>query len=111
VFQERGGCSYFKVGLRLELRIIGDKLEVSMLDQLVESARASTVLEIALWLKQLIQGSIDRSRQAAAHTQLTVGGRTFTTRAVRAAVGNDELQFELRFASAAPPQAPHPMVR
>ncbi len=105
VFQERGGCSYFQVGLRLELQIIGDKLEVSTLDQLVEFARASTVLEIALWLKQLIQGSIDRSRQAAAHVQLTVGGRTFTTRAVHAAVLDGELQFELRFASGAPTQA------
>ena len=111
VFQERGGCSYFEVGLRLELQIIGDKLEVSTLDQLVEFARASTVLEIALWLKQLIQGSIDRSRQAAAHTQLTVGRRTFRTRAVRAAVVDGELQFELRFASDAPTQATLPAVR
>jgi len=107
VFQERGGCSYFRVGLRLELQIIGDQLEVSTLDQRVEAARASPAIEIALWLKQLIQGSIDRSRQAAAHTQLTVGGRTFTTRAVRAAMVDDELQFELQFSRDAPtPTAP-----
>jgi hypothetical protein len=96
VFQDRGGCSYFLVGLRLALRISDDKLEVTTLDQLVESASASPVIGAALWLKQLIWGSIDRSRRAAAHTQLTLGGRTFTTRAVRAAVADDELQFELR---------------
>ncbi len=111
VFQDRGGCSYFQVGLRLEMRIIGDKLEVSALDRIVESADASVPIEIALWLKQLIQGSVDRSRQAAAHTQLTVGGRSFTTRAVRAAVVDDELQFELQFSSVAPPQATFPVVR
>ncbi|HEX2690736.1 MAG TPA: hypothetical protein VHN14_29170 [Kofleriaceae bacterium] len=92
-------------------QIAGDKLEVSTLDQLVESANAPTVIEIALWLKQRIQGSVDRSRQAAAHTQLTVGGRTFTTRAVRAAVVDDELTFELQFSSNAPLQATHSAVR
>jgi hypothetical protein len=111
VFQERGGCSYFQVGLRLEMQIAGDKLEVATLDQLVEAASASRVIELALWLKQLVQGSVDRSRQAAAHTQLTVGGRTFTTRAVRAAVVDDELQFALQFSSEAPPRATHPVVR
>jgi hypothetical protein len=111
VFQERGGCSYFQVGLRLALRIVDDKLEVSTLDQIVEQANASTAIGIALWLKQLIEGSVDRSQKAAAHTQLTVGGRRFTTRAVRAAVVGDELQFELRFSSDAPPQETHPVVR
>lgn len=111
VFQERGGCSYFRVGLRLEMQIAGDRLEVSTLDQLVEAARASKVIEIALWLKQLVQGSIDRSRKAAAHIQLTVGGRTFTTRAVRAAVAGDELQFALRFSSDAQPSPVTPSGR
>jgi hypothetical protein len=111
VFQERGGCSYFRVGLRLALRIVDDKLEVSTLDQFVEEANASTVIGIALWLKQLIQGAVDRSRRAAAHTQLTVGGRTFTTRAVRAAADGDGVAFELRLSSDAPPQAPHAVVR
>lgn len=111
VFQERGGCSYFRVGLRLALQIVDDKLEVSTQDQIVEDANAGAAIGIALWLKQLIQGSVDRSRLAAAHTQLTVGGRTFTTRAVRAAVAGDELQFELRLSSDAPSQATHPVVR
>jgi hypothetical protein len=111
VFQDHGGCSYFQVGLRFEMRVIGDKLEVSALDRFVEAADASVPIEIALWLKQLIQGSVDRSRQAAAHTQLTVGGRTFTTRATRAAVVDDELQFELQFSSDTPPRSTHTVVR
>jgi hypothetical protein len=111
VFQARGGCSYFRVGLRLALDIVDDKLEVSTLDQIVEQANAPAAIGIALWLKQLVQGSVDRSRQAAAHTQLTIGGRRFTTRAVRAAVAGDELQFELGFTSDAPPRATRPAVR
>jgi hypothetical protein len=111
VFQDRGGCSYFQVGLRLQLRIVDDQLEVTTLDQIVEAANASRMLEIALWLKQLVQGSIDRSRRAAANTQLTVGGRAFEARAVRAAVAGDELAFELRLTSAAARQALPPVLR
>lgn len=102
VFQDRGGCSYFQVGLRLQLRIVDDQLEVTTLDQIVEAANASRMLEVALWVKQLLQGSIDRSRRAAAHTQLTIGGRAFQARAVAAAVVGDDLAFELRLASAGP---------
>jgi hypothetical protein len=111
VFQDRGGCSYFQVGLRLQLRIVDDRLEVTTLDQIVEAANASRMLEIALWLKQLVQGSIDRSRRAAAHTQLTIGGRPFEARAVRAAVAGDELAFELRLTSSAARLALPPVVR
>jgi hypothetical protein len=111
VFQERGGCSYFRVGLRLQLQIAGDRLEVTTLDQRVETADASALLELALWVKQLIQGSVDRSRRAAAHTQLTIGGRTFTTRAVGAAVADGELRFALRLSSDRPAQATQPVVR
>src|SRR6185436_17449262 len=111
VLQDRGGCSSFQVGLRLQLRIVDDQLEVTTLDQIVEAANASRMLEIALWLKQLVQGSIDRSRRAAAHTRLTIGGRAFEARAVRAAVVGDELAFELRLTSAAARQALPPVVR
>jgi hypothetical protein len=96
------------LGIEVQLLgdVAGDKLEVSTLDQIVESANASPAIEIALWLKSCSRDrSIDRSRQAAAHTQLTGGGRAFTTRAVRAEVVDDELQFEQRFSSDAPPQA------
>jgi len=111
VFQERGGCSYFRAGLRPELRIVDDKLEVTTLDQLVELAHASRVLEAALWLKQLIFGSVDHARRAASHTRLTIGGRTFTARVVQAAVNNDALEFELRLASEHPPVRLEPVVR
>jgi hypothetical protein len=100
VFQERGGCSYFQVGLRFQLGLAGDQLEVAVQDRLVESAEASTPLEIALWIKQLIQGSIDSSYRAAAHTQLTVGGRRFAARVLGAAAAGDDLAFTLGFAPA-----------
>jgi len=95
VFQERGGCSYFGVGLRFQIRIADDKLEVEALDRLVEAADASAPLEAGLWLKQLIQGPVDRSYRAAAHTQLAAGGRWFATRVTRAAVVGDELEMAL----------------
>jgi len=96
VVQDRGGCSYFQVGLRLGVALVGDVLEVSLLDRRVETANASAPLEAALWLKQLIQGSVDSSRRAAAHTRLTIGGRTLMTRVVGAAMAGDELAFALQ---------------
>jgi hypothetical protein len=97
VLQERGGCSYFGVGLRLQIAIVDDKLDIAMLDRFVERAHASPALEAGLWLKQLVQGSVDRSQRAAARTELAFGGRRFVTRVVRAAVVDDELRFALRF--------------
>jgi hypothetical protein len=95
IFQDRGGCSYFQVGLRLAVQIVDDKLEVTTLDRFVESASASAPLELGLWLKQLIQGSVDRSYRAAAHTRLTIGGRQLVSRVTRAAVVGDDLALEL----------------
>jgi hypothetical protein len=100
VFQERGGCSYFQVGLRYQLDVVGDKLEVAVQDQLVEAADASTALQVALWIKQLILGSVDSSYRAAARTQLTIGGHRFAARVVRAAAEGDDLGFTLGLAAA-----------
>jgi hypothetical protein len=96
VFADRGGCEYFQVGLRLQLAITGDNLDVTALDRLVESAEASTPIELALWFKQLVQGAVDRSYRAAAHTRLSAGGRAFDTRVIGAAVNDDELDFTLQ---------------
>ncbi|HEX7843413.1 MAG TPA: hypothetical protein VF469_38335, partial [Kofleriaceae bacterium] len=100
VFQERGGCSYFQVGLRYQIALAGDKLEVDVRDRFVEAADASPAIELALWLKQLILGSVDSSYRAAAHTRLTVGGRPFEARVLGAAVADGDLDFVLRFAAA-----------
>jgi hypothetical protein len=141
VFQEQGGCSYFRVGLRPALSITagtgtpgtgtpgtgtpgtpgtgtpgtgtpGDQIEVATHDQWVETARASPVLEVALWLKQLLRGAVDESRKAAARTQLTIGGRTFTTRVVGAAVTADgELSLALQLTGVPPVHPTQPTVR
>jgi hypothetical protein len=95
IFQDRGGCSYFQVGLRYQIAIVDDRLTVDVRDRYVEEARAGAPLELALWLKQLIQGSVDRSYRAAARTRLTLGGRRFEARVVRAAVTDDELRFHI----------------
>jgi hypothetical protein len=100
VFQDRNGCSYFQVGLRFDLRLAGDQLEVAVHDRLVEAADASTALEVGLWIKQLIQGSVDSSYRAAARTELTIGGRRFAARVLGAAASGDDLAFTLGFAPA-----------
>ncbi|HEX3759788.1 MAG TPA: hypothetical protein VHW23_13835 [Kofleriaceae bacterium] len=100
VFQDRGGCSYFQVGLRFEIGLAGDRLEVAVHDRLVEAADASTALEVALWLKQLIQGSVDTTYRAAAGTELTIGGRRFAARVLGAAAAGDDLAFTLGFGAA-----------
>jgi len=100
VFEDRGGCSYFEVGLRFELGLAGDQLAVAVHDRFVEAADASTALEVALWLKQLVQGSIDGTYRAAARTELTIGGRRFAARVLGAAVTGDDLAFTLGFGAA-----------
>jgi hypothetical protein len=100
VFQERNGCSYFQVGLRFDIGLVGDQLEVAVHDRLVEASDASTALEVGLWLKQLIQGSVDRSYRAAARTELTIGGHRFAARMLGAAATGDDLAFTLGFAPA-----------
>jgi hypothetical protein len=100
VFQDRNGCAYFQVGLRFDIGLAGDQIEVAVHDRLVEAADASTALEVALWIKQLIQGSVDNSYRAAARTELTIGGRRFAARVLGAAASDDDLAFTLGFAPA-----------
>ncbi len=95
VVQERGGCSYFRVGLRPELAVVDDKLEIGMRDRYVERAVAGTLLELGLWFKQLVEGSIDSTKRAVARIELSVGHRQFATRVVRAAIVADELRLVL----------------
>ncbi len=104
-FQERGGCSYFKVGVRASVALDGDKLEVTALDRALEASAANAVVEAAAWVKFFLTGSIDRSKTIVARTQLTVGGRTLQTQVVGAALTDDELQFQLRFTPVPPPSA------
>lgn len=96
-FQDRGGCSYFKVGVRAQIALSGDTLTVTALDRELEASAANPVIEAAAWAKYFITGSFDRSKKLAAHTQLTVGGRALETRVVGAALVDDELRFALKF--------------
>ena len=105
VFQERGGCSSFQVGLRPRLSVRGGRLAVDLLDQRIERVRGPAHLEIAVWLHELVTRSVDHTRQLAAATEISVGGRRFTARVVAAAIAGDELRFALRV-SPAPPRRP-----
>jgi len=100
VFQDRNGCSYFQVGLRFDLGLAGDRIEIAVHDRLVEAADASTAVAVGLWIKQLIQGAVDSSYRAAARTELAIGGRRFAARVLGAAVSGDDLAFTLGFAAA-----------
>ncbi|MGE0869664.1 MAG: hypothetical protein AB7P03_13950 [Kofleriaceae bacterium] len=97
VFQERGGCSYFRMGVAATLAVHGDELEVTATDRKLEDQCASPLIEAVAWTKYFLFGWIDRSRRAAAHTRLVVGGHVLETRVVHAALADDELAFELVF--------------
>jgi hypothetical protein len=95
IFQERGGCSHFQIGMRVQTRVVGDRLEIAMLDRYVERSDVGPVVSAGLWVKQLVEGSIDEVKREAARVELTIGGRTFETRVVNAEVTGDELRFDL----------------
>lgn len=99
LFQDRGGCSYFGVGMAFAIAMAGDKLRIDTRDRLVEDVRAAAPLEAGLWVKQLIQGPVDRSYRAAARTEITGGGRRFATRIVAADARHDEIDLALRVAA------------
>jgi hypothetical protein len=105
VFQERGGCSSFQVGLRPRLSVRGGRLAVDLLDQRIERVRGPAHLEIAVWLRELVTRSVDHTRQLAAATEISVGGRRFTARVVAAAIAGGELRFALRVSPAPPRRA------
>jgi hypothetical protein len=96
-FQERGGCSYFRVGIRAAVAMDGNKLKVTALDRELERTCANPVVEAAAWVKYFFVGSIDRSKRIAAHTRLAAGGRTLETQVVGAELADDELRFALQF--------------
>jgi hypothetical protein len=95
-FQERDGCSYFRVGVRASVALDGDRLTATALDRELEASAANPVIEAAAWVKYFLTGSIDRSKQVVAHTQLTVGGRALKTQIIGAALVDDELRFALQ---------------
>lgn len=94
-FQERGGCSYFKVGVAATLGMDGDKLVATATDRDLETSEANTVVEVAAWVKYFVTGGLDRSKKVAAHTRLAIGSRALETQVVSAALARDELTFGL----------------
>jgi hypothetical protein len=100
VLQERGGCSYFRVGVAATIGMTGDQLVVTATDRDLETASANPVIEIAGTVKYFLFGWVDRSKQLAAHTVLRVGDRPLATRVVGAALEHGELRFALQLSSA-----------
>jgi hypothetical protein len=94
-FQERGGCSYFAVGAAVAVTMAGDKLEVTATDRELDAQSANPAIEIAAWLKFFLAGWVDKSKQVAAHTQLTIGGRVLGAQVTSASLVHDELVFGL----------------
>lgn len=107
VLQERDGCSYFRVGVRVAIALEGDQLRATALDRDLERAIASPVISAAAWVKYLVVGSLDRTRRRVAHVQLTIAGQALTTRLTQVALVDGELHAALDVALAAVP-APAP---
>ena len=110
VLQERDGCSYFRVGVRVAIALEGDQLRATALDRDLERAIASPVISAAAWVKYLVVGSLDRTRRRVAHVQLTIAGHPLTTRLTQLALVDGELHAALDVALAAVP-APAPAPR
>ncbi|MBL8622076.1 MAG: hypothetical protein JNK64_12260 [Myxococcales bacterium] len=109
VLQERDGCSYFRVGVRVAIALEGDQLRATALDRELERAIASPVISAAAWVKYLVVGSLDRTRRRVAHVQLTIAGQPLTTRLTQVALVDGELHAALDVAlAAAPAPAPGP---
>ena len=110
MLQERDGCSYFRVGVRVAIALEGDQLRATALDRDLERAIASPVISAAAWVKYLVVGSLDRTRRRVAHVQLTIAGHPLTTRLTQLALVDGELHAALDVALAAVP-APAPAPR
>jgi hypothetical protein len=97
VLQERGGCSYFRVGVAATIAMTGDRLTATATDRDLETVSANPVLEVAATVKFFLFGWVDQSKQLAAHTVLRIGDRALATRVVGAALEHGELRFGLAF--------------
>ena len=98
VFQERGGCEYFRVGVRASVGMTGEQLQATALDRTLEASEANPALAAAATIKYFLFGWIDVDKQLVAKTQLSLGGRPLATRVTSAALDHDELRFGLAFA-------------
>ena len=96
-FQERGGCSFFKIGVAARVKMSGDKLEVTATDRELEAQNANIVIEAAAWVKFFTAGWVNKSKKVAAHTQLTIGGRSLLAEVTSAEHARGELAFGLAF--------------
>jgi hypothetical protein len=99
LFQVERGCAHFQVGARPLLAVRDGMLVATLRDRRLERAQGPPLVRMAAWLKRLVERSIDRSRKAAAATQVTVGGRVLATQLTRAEVAGNEVHFALRLAS------------
>ena len=105
-FQERGGCSYFRVGVRAQVAMAGDQVRVTALDRTLEASAANPLVEIGAWAKFFATGWVDRTKRVAAHTQVKIGNRVLETRVVGISVVEHELRVALQLAANAPSSAP-----
>lgn len=96
-FQERGGCSYFRVGVAAEVHMEGEALVATALDRRLEESAANPAIEAAAWVKYFLIGALDKSKSIAARTEIQVAGRPLVTRVVSATYARDEVIFGLRF--------------
>jgi hypothetical protein len=108
IFQERGGCSSFEVGVRPEVSIARGTLLVALRDREIQSVRGPVALQVGAWLKSLVSRAADTSRRIAASTRLEAGGRRFDTRVTRAVLAGDEVVFDLELRAGASPSARRP---
>jgi len=93
LFQERGGCSYFRVGVRASIGMRGEKLDAVALDRELEAASTNPIIEVAAAVKFFLVGWTDQSKQIVARTHLEIAGHAFDAHVTSAELDRDELRF------------------
>jgi hypothetical protein len=91
VFQVARGCSCFSAGVRARLEVRGDDVIGTIEERRLELALGPAHIEALARLKDIVDRSVERSRKAAAHVQLTVGDRVVGARLVDASVDRADL--------------------
>jgi hypothetical protein len=98
IFQIARGCSCFSAGVRARVEVRGDDVVGTIEERRLELALGPPHIETLAWLKDVVDRSIQRSKKAAAHTELTVGDRTIGARVVDASVDRAELHVAVHLA-------------
>lgn len=69
-------CAQVVLGAKLDVRRHGKRLEVGIHEGRIEEVHGAPLTRLWIWMRQLWQGPVDKTREMASGAMLTLGGRT-----------------------------------